>query len=62
MNGAPYGIEFYKQTFGGSWITQGIWVAAELGIADLLVQGPLTAEELAVRTATHSGALYRVER
>ena len=27
----------FQQVFGGSWITQGIWVAAELGIADLLV-------------------------
>jgi len=62
MNGAPSGIEFYKQIFGGSWITQGIAVAAELGIADLLTQGPLTTEELAARTATHSGALYRLLR
>lgn len=62
MNGIPPGIDFYKQMFGGAWITQGISVAAELGIADLLAEGPLTAEELASRTATHSGALYRVLR
>lgn len=62
MKGAPAGIDFYKQVFGGSWITQGIWVAAELGIADLLAQGPLTADELASRTNTHSAALYRVLR
>ena len=62
MNRAPSGIEFYRQIFGGSWITQGISVAAELGIADLLTQGPLTIEELADRTGTHRGALYRLLR
>ena len=62
MNGIPSSIEFYKQMFGGAWITQGISVAAELGIADLLAQGSLTAEELASQTATHKGALYRVLR
>lgn len=25
-------IEFFKQMFGGFWVTQGIWVAAELGL------------------------------
>jgi hypothetical protein len=45
-----------------AWNTQGIWVAAELGIADLLTEGPLTAEALAEQTHTHSGALYRVLR
>jgi SAM-dependent methyltransferase len=62
MNGAPSGIGFYKQVFGGAWITQGISVAAELGIADLLAQGPQTAGTLAAQTSTHSGALYRVLR
>jgi hypothetical protein len=56
-------MEFFKQqVFGGSWITQGIWVAAELGIADLLAAGPQTVEALAEQTHTHSGALYRVLR
>lgn len=54
--------EFYKRIFGGSWITQGLWVAADLGIADLLAQGPRTAEELAAQTNVHAGALYRVLR
>jgi Dimerisation domain len=51
-----------NQIFGGSWITQGIYVAAELGIADLLAQGPRSAEELAEQTNTHSEALHRVLR
>ena len=55
-------MEFFRQMFGGSWITQGIWVAAELGIADLLADGPRTAGELAEKTHTHGNALYRVLR
>jgi SAM-dependent methyltransferase len=51
-----------NQIFGGAWITQGIYVAAELGIADLLAQGPRSAEELADETNTHSEALHRVLR
>ncbi len=46
----------------GGWIQQGLYVAAELGIADLLAEAPRTAEELAAHTNTHSGALYRVLR
>ena len=62
MNNTPAGINFYKQVFGGSWMTQGISVAAELGIADLLAQGPMTAGALAEQTSTHSGSLYRLLR
>ena len=62
MTDSQTSIQTLRQIFSASWITQGIWVAAELGIADLLVNGPLTAEELAERTRTHGGALYRVLR
>lgn len=55
-------MEFFKQMFAGSWITQGMWVAAELGIADLLTKGPRTVEQLAEDTCTQSGALYRLLR
>ena len=46
----------------GGWFTQAISVAAELGIADLLIEGPRTAEELAEDANAHSSALYRVLR
>jgi hypothetical protein len=46
-----------SQIFADAWVTQGIWVAAELGIADLLVNSPLTAEALAEQTHTHSGTV-----
>lgn len=50
-----------KQMIGG-WTTQAIYVASELGIADLVAEDPKTAEELAQQTKVHSGALYRVLR
>src|SRR5262245_18223440 len=46
----------------GHWITQAIHVAARLGIADLLRQGPRSAEDLAQATGSNARALYRVLR
>lgn len=41
---------------------QVLYVAAELGIADHLAHGPLTAHDLALKTATHVDALARLLR
>jgi SAM-dependent methyltransferase len=57
-NGAPA----LAKMMVGAWMTQGIHVAAELGIADLLVAGPLTADELARRCGAHGDSVYRVLR
>jgi hypothetical protein len=46
----------------GYWVTQAIYVAAELGIADLLGRKGRSVDELASATQTHAGALYRVLR
>lgn len=46
----------------GYWITQAIYVAARLGLADLLSQGPRTAEDLSEVTETHPQALHRLLR
>lgn len=46
----------------GGWVSQAIYVAAKLGIADLLQNGPRTSEQLARSTQTHAGALHRVLR
>jgi hypothetical protein len=46
----------------GYWISQAIYVAAKLGIADLLQQGPKNADELAQVTGTHARSLYRLLR
>jgi hypothetical protein len=51
-----------QQMIQGFQVTQCIYVAAKLGIADLLKDGPLTSEDLAQATDTHAPSLYRVLR
>jgi hypothetical protein len=46
----------------GTWISKPIYVAAELGIADLLADGPKGIDEIAAMTGTHGPSLYRVMR
>ncbi|MBX6314896.1 MAG: methyltransferase, partial [Isosphaeraceae bacterium] len=46
----------------GFWISQMIYVAARLGLADLLASGPRSAEDLAQATGTHAPSLYRLLR
>lgn len=46
----------------GSVITQAISVAARLGIADVLGEGPLSAEEIAKRVGSHPEATFRLLR
>src|SRR5438128_1796460 len=46
----------------GFRVSQALYVAAELGIADLLADGPRSAEALAAATQVHARALYRVLR
>jgi hypothetical protein len=43
-------------------LTQALYVAAKLGIADLLAGGPRPVAELAAETETHERSLYRVLR
>src|SRR5947209_1408965 len=50
------------QMISGYWISQGIYAAAKLGIADLLEKGPRTVEDLAAATGTQPRALYRLLR
>jgi hypothetical protein len=46
----------------GYQVSQAIHVVATLGIADLLKDGPKSADELAEATGTHASALYRILR
>jgi O-methyltransferase/methyltransferase family protein len=46
----------------GYQITQAIHVAATLGIADQLRDGPRNADELAAASGAHAGSLYRLLR
>ena len=48
--------------FRGFWLSRAIYVAVELGIADLLEEGPRSVTDLATATATHPPSLYRVMR
>jgi hypothetical protein len=51
-----------QQFIGGSLATNLVYIAAELGIADQLADGPRKAEELAAATGTKADALKRVLR
>src|SRR6185369_6499324 len=46
----------------GAWVAQAIQVAAELGIADALADGPLPLDELADRVGADPEALGRLMR
>jgi hypothetical protein len=50
------------QMITGYWISQMVHVAAMLGLADRLADGPKTADELALATKTHAPSLYRLLR
>ncbi|NEA63748.1 methyltransferase [Streptomyces sp. SID12488] len=41
------------------WAFQSLYVAAKLGLADALAQGPRSSDDLAGETGAHPGALYR---
>ncbi len=44
------------------WLSRVVYIAAKLGIADLLSNGPKSVAELAENTGTHGPTLYRVMR
>lgn len=46
----------------GYWLSQAIYAAAHFGIADLLVSGPRSVDDLAQQTSTNADALYRLLR
>lgn len=50
------------RNISGLWVSRIIYVAARLGIADLLSNGARSSEELARITGTHAPSLYRVLR
>src|SRR4051794_13127918 len=51
-----------RRLVNGYQVTQALHVAAVLGIADLLGDGPRSSDDLAAATNTHPGTLYRVLR
>jgi len=50
------------QMMTGYWSSQAVYVAAKLGLADRLADGPKSAKELAAATDTDPSSLYRVMR
>src|SRR4029450_6135030 len=46
----------------GKWVSKALTVAADLGIADLLKDGPRPVDELARGSGAHPDALYRLLR
>ena len=50
------------QMITGFWVSRAIYIAAKLGLADLVKDSPKTAVELARLTGTHSPSLYRALR
>ncbi|WP_409434383.1 methyltransferase [Mycobacterium sp. SMC-14] len=57
----PAPVAIMELGFGG-WLTQALSAAVRLGIADVLSNGPLTADEVAQRVGTNPGATYRLMR
>jgi len=63
--GSKYELTPYLQVYflsEGIAISTALSLAAELGIADLLAEGPASCEDLAQATSTHAPSLYRVLR
>ena len=50
------------QMMTGYWVSQALHVAAKLGVADLLADGPRPVEDLAAATQTDAASLRRVLR
>jgi hypothetical protein len=46
----------------GYWLSQAVYVAAKLGLADLMRDGPRSCQELAAVTGTDSQCLFRLMR
>jgi hypothetical protein len=58
----PQPAQQLVQMIVGSWVSRAIYVAAKLQIADLLADGPRSAEELAAATGVAPRPLHRVLR
>ncbi|MEI8006359.1 MAG: methyltransferase [Bacteroidota bacterium] len=57
----PGSVVLYEQ-FQSFWLLQPLYIAAELDIAGYIKEGPLSVEDLAIKTNTQTESLYRVLR
>ena len=62
MTTDQYAAADLRRMIVGYRLSQALHVAAKLGIADLLAEGPRRAEDLAGVTGSHPSSLYRVLR
>lgn len=62
MSGGPPAVQVIAQMASGYWVSQALYVAAKLAIADRLVAGAKSASELATECGVHPPALYRLLR
>jgi len=58
----PKAAEALWPIIGSKLLTKPLYVAAQLGVADRLLEGPLHVDELAQRTGAHAESLYRLLR
>jgi O-methyltransferase/methyltransferase family protein len=58
----PTPPEQISRMLTGYWAAQAVYVAAKLRLADLLVSGPKSSDELASATGAHGRSLYRLLR
>ena len=61
-SGAPPLADQLLAMASGAWVTQMIHVAAELGVADLLAEGPKDVDNLADSAGAHPDSLFRLMR
>lgn len=54
--------QLLNQMMTGYWLSQAIYVAAKLGLSDLLQQEPQSADQLAAKADVQSEALFRLLR
>jgi hypothetical protein len=57
----PPPVQIYLMS-QGAVVSRALSLAAELGLADLLANGPRDTEQLALATSTHARSLYRMLR
>ena len=58
----PSSEDQMMQWITSKWITKPIHIVSELGIADLMCDGPISVEILAKKTDTHAPTLFRILR
>lgn len=51
-----------RAMINSNWITQALYVTAQLGLPDVLASGPQTSESLAQATGVHAPSLHRLLR